>query len=866
MGTGGGSAHTGGGAGQTGGGSTQTGGGSATGGGDGATGGGVGVTGGGSTTTGGGDGATGGGVGMTGGGSTTTGGGDGTTGGGSAQTGGGTGFPDSGIDFPDASVADAGVVLTCPQGWIQCGDSCIDPSNDHDNCGFCGNVCDPTANALSATCTNSVCVVAACTFPAVDVDHAYANGCEGQQDFAISFNESALQLNPDGGAPTLFLNAGGTSTLDVNMVRSNWGGSTINANFSQANSGTAIYANDALNITDTATFNIQTQSTTTAGSYATTVRVYSGSIEHTLPLNVQVIQPTMTISGITVLQSNVAFSGSQVPTGAGLITVRVAGTGLLSVASVWQGQTVLGQVSGGTDTLRDWTLNIPHGGCFNDVSGCPVALLFKNSSGGDINTVSAAFTLTPVVTNSLTGNDVSGRGTWSSPYQSLDRAFAVSGAGDVVLFLESTPPAATSAPSGLDSIVAYGSAKSIECNPTTPSIGLQAATGLRVVGVTFSGCDAGVVLEDNSAAPLLIVNSKFPNIPHPLEISIPGDVTIRNSTFSSLAAPATMFFTSGSLELQQSTFNEVAINAINTAVHVNGGTFTGSQNAITIGLSSTPANIENATVFTSADGVVLTPGAFATLTAVDLLGANRAVVVNGASATLASCNIHQNETGVYVTGASPQITTSGTTAFWANRVNGLTIAPTSGTVVANITAPFAGNRTGLLIQNAAGATTNLTLNANFFENTDYGLRVEGGTTNLATGSRIDGIQKKIDAGIVWLASGAGNLHFTNGVLKAPKGQAIRADSASHHEFDVGINGNVTIDMTGHVFDNTFGLQDLRAVPGVTQTSQIHASFIGADGHPYSWQGSYSFTGSYNTQITPREWNCWATANTFVFIP
>ena len=46
-----------------------------------------------------------------------------------------------------------GLLLACPPGMIECNGVCIDPSNDPNNCGACGVICqDPTP-----TCVDGVC-------------------------------------------------------------------------------------------------------------------------------------------------------------------------------------------------------------------------------------------------------------------------------------------------------------------------------------------------------------------------------------------------------------------------------------------------------------------------------------------------------------------------------------------------------------------------------------------------------------------------------------------------------------------------------------------------------------------------------------
>ena len=51
---------------------------------------------------------------------------------------------------------DGGPVLDCAGGSTQCGDSCVVPSRDRENCGTCGNKCADgevcTAGKCSVTC------------------------------------------------------------------------------------------------------------------------------------------------------------------------------------------------------------------------------------------------------------------------------------------------------------------------------------------------------------------------------------------------------------------------------------------------------------------------------------------------------------------------------------------------------------------------------------------------------------------------------------------------------------------------------------------------------------------------------------------
>ena len=66
--------------------------------------------------------------------------------------------------------------IPCSAPQSRCGDSCIDITNDPDNCGSCGNVC-PAYNSTDRTCTSGKCSNA-CLSGYYDCNKNPADGCE----------------------------------------------------------------------------------------------------------------------------------------------------------------------------------------------------------------------------------------------------------------------------------------------------------------------------------------------------------------------------------------------------------------------------------------------------------------------------------------------------------------------------------------------------------------------------------------------------------------------------------------------------------------------------------------------------------------
>ncbi len=72
--------------------------------------------------------------------------------------------PDGAILVPEGGggpcLADGGVVDQCPgQGLVCCLGTCVNTTNDPQNCGGCGTTC----SGLSSMCHQAVCAPAACT-------------------------------------------------------------------------------------------------------------------------------------------------------------------------------------------------------------------------------------------------------------------------------------------------------------------------------------------------------------------------------------------------------------------------------------------------------------------------------------------------------------------------------------------------------------------------------------------------------------------------------------------------------------------------------------------------------------------------------
>jgi MYXO-CTERM domain-containing protein len=90
-----------------------------------------------------------------------------------------------GCSFPNASATcNAGLceLVTCQAGFEDCDGNVIngcesDPLIDPNNCGLCGTVCGPYANA-TAGCSNGGCVIEACDAGWDDCNGVLADGCE----------------------------------------------------------------------------------------------------------------------------------------------------------------------------------------------------------------------------------------------------------------------------------------------------------------------------------------------------------------------------------------------------------------------------------------------------------------------------------------------------------------------------------------------------------------------------------------------------------------------------------------------------------------------------------------------------------------
>lgn len=73
---------------------------------------------------------------------------------------------------------------TCAAGFDNCGadkraNGCaINKTNDKNNCGACGNICENKANVATATCASSACVVSTCDGDYKDCNTTGSDGCE----------------------------------------------------------------------------------------------------------------------------------------------------------------------------------------------------------------------------------------------------------------------------------------------------------------------------------------------------------------------------------------------------------------------------------------------------------------------------------------------------------------------------------------------------------------------------------------------------------------------------------------------------------------------------------------------------------------
>ena len=76
----------------------------------------------------------------------------------------------------------------CPSPCAGCGDSCINPRFDENNCGECGNVCliPPNSNPICLYESCSYCHLGSCAFECMmnyeDCDDNLVNGCETKLD------------------------------------------------------------------------------------------------------------------------------------------------------------------------------------------------------------------------------------------------------------------------------------------------------------------------------------------------------------------------------------------------------------------------------------------------------------------------------------------------------------------------------------------------------------------------------------------------------------------------------------------------------------------------------------------------------------
>ena len=67
--------------------------------------------------------------------------------------------------------------VTCTPPEMECAGHCVDLTNDSNNCGLCGHVCPPLANAF-VDCSNGVCGIGACNPGFADCNTFVGDGCE----------------------------------------------------------------------------------------------------------------------------------------------------------------------------------------------------------------------------------------------------------------------------------------------------------------------------------------------------------------------------------------------------------------------------------------------------------------------------------------------------------------------------------------------------------------------------------------------------------------------------------------------------------------------------------------------------------------
>ena len=78
-------------------------------------------------------------------------------------------------------------IASCNTGYKDCkngySDGCeTNITNDVNNCGNCGVICNVPPYAQSVACQNSTCKITACSSTYYDIDGIYSNGCECRQD------------------------------------------------------------------------------------------------------------------------------------------------------------------------------------------------------------------------------------------------------------------------------------------------------------------------------------------------------------------------------------------------------------------------------------------------------------------------------------------------------------------------------------------------------------------------------------------------------------------------------------------------------------------------------------------------------------
>jgi hypothetical protein len=152
--------------------------------------------------------------------------------------------------LPDATAgcsAGACTVTSCAAGFANCdgvaSNGCeVNTTDDTNNCGACGKVCETTCggsgdNVLQAVCTSSVCGVSVCDSGYTDFDHSCADGCECKLSAAALTVCSSAQslfggtLTPPGQITTVVSTMSPPATTTDAYYTLTFGGNTTYATY-----------------------------------------------------------------------------------------------------------------------------------------------------------------------------------------------------------------------------------------------------------------------------------------------------------------------------------------------------------------------------------------------------------------------------------------------------------------------------------------------------------------------------------------------------------------------------------------------------------------------------------------------------------